>query len=169
MLQGPRAEPEKYANVDEHRFRRMSKAMWRKKTSSEKAKTRALKLKEELKKCDREVDESKREHRRRIITNVAVAIASFVASVLALPEAVIVEVEDAFEAWVQECERSIQDVTYVSRFVSVGCNILDNTMQFASALCLVSNWCTQTRRVGVHECIYDQPLIITLYVAVLVI
>ena len=87
-----------------------------------------MKLKEELKKRDREVDESKREHRRRIITNVAVAIASFVASVLALPEAVIVEVEDAFEAWVQECERSIQDATYVSRFVSVGCNILDNTM-----------------------------------------
>ena len=130
-------DPATFKDVDDDRFKRMCKALWRKKTSSEKAKLRSLKLKEELDKCARLKDETKRTARHRIISNVAVAMASFVASVLMLPETVITEVEDAFEAWSRECEHSIRDPSYVSKFVSAGCNILDNTMQFASVLCLM--------------------------------
>ena len=127
-------DPEVYGNVTEARFKKMAKALWRKKTHSEKAKTRGIKLKEELAKCDGMTNKAMREARRSILVSVAHAVASFVASILKLREEEIVGVEDAFEAWGAECERSIADPTYVSRFSSAGCHVLDSTMQFASEI-----------------------------------
>ena len=94
-------------------------------------------MKKAWKDTERLVGESGRAYKRRVVSNVAVAIAAIIAAVQTVTPEETMQVEDALDAWMAECRKVQNDPGYVPKFGTASADIRNDTMQFASAFDLL--------------------------------
>ena len=80
--------------------------------------------------------ESARAFKRRVVSNVAAAIASIIAAVQAMTVKQASRSRTRY-AWMAECRKVQNDPGYVPKFGTASTDIRNDTMQFASAFDLL--------------------------------
>ena len=120
--------------VTEEAFEKLRKASWRKRSSSEKEQRRAFELKRELEEAEKLPNESRRQWFRRVISNVAEALAVFVASVLNLKEDEQRDIENVLDRWHDESVKIEKNPDYCPQLTAVGACLPDEILQFTEEL-----------------------------------